>query len=227
MADRIQTFTTRIFLNDEQAKSKITELGKRITTVRADMDKAYKKKKWEDFNTLKKELDQRTKELNSMRTTAQSVEHVLKNLSSSSVKEIKRTISAINKELTSGSVARNTDDWKFLTEQLERAKKELKKIGDINKGITKSEGWSWLKKLNDVGLDDTDACCFGRLLHLSASKRQVSSDVQPAKHCFPNFCDNCHGISRRLPRNITTVGTEYRDSCHRLQRAGNWGDGNQ
>ncbi|MCI7598357.1 MAG: hypothetical protein SOY06_08840 [Prevotella sp.] len=44
MADRIQTFTTRIFLNDEQAKSKITELGKRITTVRADMDKAYKKK---------------------------------------------------------------------------------------------------------------------------------------------------------------------------------------
>ncbi|MDY5320795.1 MAG: hypothetical protein SPG93_03905 [Prevotella sp.] len=153
MADRIQTFTTRIFLNDEQAKSKITELGKRITTVRADMDKAYKKK--------------------------------------------------------------------------ERAKKELKKIGDINKGITKSEGWSWLKKLNVVGLDDTDACCFGRLQHLSALKRQVPSVVQPAKHCFPNFCDNCHGISRRLPQNNATVGTEYRDSCHRLQRAGNWGDGNQ
>ena len=124
MADRIQTFTTRIFLNDEQAKSKITELGKRITTVRADMDKAYKRKKWDDFNTLKKELDQRTKELNSMRTTAQSVEHVLKNLSSSSVKEIKRTISAINKELTSGSVARNTDDWKFLTEQLSKKRTE-------------------------------------------------------------------------------------------------------
>lgn len=156
MADRIQTFTTRIFLNDEQAKSKITELEKRITTIRADMDKAHKNKKWDDFNSLKKELDQRTKELNSMRTTAQSVEHVLKNLSSSSVKEIKRTISAINKELTSGSVARNKDDWKFLTEQLERAKKELKKIGDINKGITKSEGWSWLKKLNDVGFAFTN-----------------------------------------------------------------------
>ena len=26
-------------------------------------------------------------------------------------------------------------------------------------------------------LDDTDTCCFGRLLHLSASKRQVSSVV--------------------------------------------------
>lgn len=113
MADRIQTFTTRIFLNDEQAKSKITELEKRITTIRADMDKASKEKKWGEFNTLKKELGQRTKELNSMRTTAQSVEPVLKNLSSSSVKGIKRTISAINKELTSGNVARNTDDWKM------------------------------------------------------------------------------------------------------------------
>lgn len=176
MADRIQTFTTRIFLNDEQAKSKITELEKRITTIRADMDKAHKNKKWDDFNSLKKELDQRTKELNSMRTTAQSVEHVLKNLSSSSVKEIKRTISAINKELTSGSVARNTDDWKFLTEQLERAKKELKKIGDINKGITKSEGWSWLKKLNDVGFAFTNF--FGLEQGVSGIISKVASLAQ-------------------------------------------------
>ena len=176
MADRIQTFTTRIFLNDEQAKSKITELEKRITTVRADMDKAHKNKKWDDFNSSKKELDQRIKELNSMRTTAQSVEHVLKNLSSSSVKEIKRTISAINKELTSGSVARNKDDWKFLTEQLERAKKELKEIGDINKGITKSEGWSWLKKLNDVGFAFTNF--FGLEQGVSGIISKVASLAQ-------------------------------------------------
>lgn len=176
MADRIQTFTTRIFLNDEQAKSKITELEKRITTVRADMDKAHKNKKWDDFNSSKKELDQRIKELNSMRTTAQRVEHVLKNLSSSSVKEIKRTISAINKELTSGSVARNKDDWKFLTEQLERAKKELKKIGDINKGITKSEGWSWLKKLNDVGFAFTNF--FGLEQGVSGIISKVASLAQ-------------------------------------------------
>ena len=140
------------------------------------MDKAHKNKKWDDFNSSKKELDQRIKELNSMRTTAQSVEHVLKNLSSSSVKEIKRTISAINKELTSGSVARNKDDWKFLTEQLERAKKELKKIGDINKGITKSEGWSWLKKLNDVGFAFTNF--FGLEQGVSGIISKVASLAQ-------------------------------------------------
>ena len=41
MADRIQTFTTKIFLNDDQAKNKIRELAKSISTIRADVSKAY------------------------------------------------------------------------------------------------------------------------------------------------------------------------------------------
>ncbi len=40
MADRTQTFTTKIFLNDDQAKNKIRELEKSISTIRADMAKA-------------------------------------------------------------------------------------------------------------------------------------------------------------------------------------------
>ena len=128
MADRTQTFTTRIFLNDDQAKNKIRELEKSISTIRADMAKAADAGDWSKFNSLKKDLNQSTKELNSMRTTAQSVEHVLNNLGSSSIKEIKRTISAINKELASGSVARNSQEWKFLTEQLGKTKNELQQI---------------------------------------------------------------------------------------------------
>ena len=77
MADKTSTFTTRIFLNDEQAKSKINELEKRITTIRSDMAKAADAGDWSKFNTLKKDLNQSTKELGSMRTTAQSIDHVL------------------------------------------------------------------------------------------------------------------------------------------------------
>ena len=132
MADRTQTFTTKIFLNDDQAKNKIRELEKSISTIRADMSKAADAGDWSKFNSLKKELNQSTKELNSMRTTAQSVEHVLNNLGSSSIKEIKRTVSAINKELASGNVARNSQEWKFLTEQLDRAKQELRNVNQAN-----------------------------------------------------------------------------------------------
>gem|GEM_PF-6146678 len=70
MADRTQTFTTKIFLNDDQAKNKIRELEKSISTIRADMSKAADAGDWSKFNSLKKELNQSTKELNSMRTTA-------------------------------------------------------------------------------------------------------------------------------------------------------------
>ncbi|MDY6271239.1 MAG: hypothetical protein SPL43_07645 [Prevotella sp.] len=141
MADRIQTFTTKIFLNDDQAKNKIRELEKSISTIRADMAKAAEEGDWSKFNSLKKELNQSTKELNSMRTTAQSVEHVLNNLGSSSIKEIKRTISAINKEMASGNMARNSQEWKFLAEQLDRAKQELRNVNQANELVNKKDKW--------------------------------------------------------------------------------------
>ena len=141
MADRIQTFTTKIFLNDDQAKNKIRELEKSISTIRADMAKAAEEGDWSKFNSLKKELNQSTKELNSMRTTAQSVERVLNNLGSSSIKEIKRTISAINKEMASGNMARNSQEWKFLAEQLDRAKQELRNVNQANELVNKKDKW--------------------------------------------------------------------------------------
>ena len=176
MADRTQTFTTKIFLNDDQAKNKIRELEKSISTIRADMSKAADAGDWSKFNSLKKELNQSTKELNSMRTTAQSVEHVLNNLGSSSIKEIKRTISAINKELASGNVARNSQEWKFLTEQLGKAKSELQQINTANKEINKSDGWTWLKKLNDVGFAITNF--FGLEQGVSGIISKVTSLAQ-------------------------------------------------
>lgn len=176
MADRIQTFTTRIFLNDEQAKNKIRELEKSISTIRADMARAADAGDWSKFNSLKKDLNQSTKELNSMRTTAQSVEHVLKNLSSSSIKEIKRTISAINKELASGNVARNSQEWKFLTEQLGKAKSELQQITNVNREVNKSDGWAWLKKLNDIGFAITNF--FGLEQGISGILSKVTSLAQ-------------------------------------------------
>jgi hypothetical protein len=77
MADGTQTFTTRIILNDEQAKTKIAELEKRISIIRSDMVKAADAGDWSKFNSLKKDLNQATRELSTMRTTAQSVNHVL------------------------------------------------------------------------------------------------------------------------------------------------------
>lgn len=176
MADRTQTFTTKIFLNDDQAKNKIRELEKSISTIRADMSKAADAGDWSKFNSLKKELNQSTKELNSMRTTAQSVEHVLNNLGSSSIKEIKRTISAINKEMASGNVARNSQEWKFLTEQLDRAKKELRNVNQANELVNKKDKWQWLENVNEIGFAITNF--FGLEQGISGVISKVTSLAQ-------------------------------------------------
>lgn len=176
MADRILTFTSRIFLNDDQAKNKIRELEKGISTIRADMEKAADAGDWSKFNSLKKELNQSTKELNSMRTTAQSVAHVLNNLSSTSIKEIKRTISAINKELANGSVARNSHAWQFLTEQLERAKKELRNVNQANELVNKKDKWQWLENMNKIGFAITNF--FGLEQGISGIISKVTSLAQ-------------------------------------------------
>lgn len=176
MADRILTFTSRIFLNDDQAKNKIRELEKGISTIRAAMEKAADAGEWSKFNSLKKKLNQSTKELNSMRTTAQSVAHVLNNLSSTSIKEIKRTISAINKELANGSVARNSHAWQFLTEQLERAKKELRNVNQANELVNKKDKWQWLENMNKIGFAITNF--FGLEQGISGIISKVTSLAQ-------------------------------------------------
>ena len=176
MADRFLTFTSRIFLNDDQAKNKIRELEKGISTIRAAMEKAADAGEWSKFNSLKKKLNQSTKELNSMRTTAQSVAHVLNNLSSTSIKEIKRTISAINKELANGSVARNSHAWQFLTEQLERAKKELRNVNQANELVNKKDKWQWLENMNKIGFAITNF--FGLEQGISGIISKVTSLAQ-------------------------------------------------
>ena len=137
MADKTSTFTTRIFLNDQQAKSKLEGLEKDIKRLRNEQEAAAKAGDWTKFAQVKKELKQANKEMGAMTASAQKVSHVLENLKTSSIKEIRQTMGAINRELKSGAVARNSQQWKFLNDQLKRCKQELQSINQESK-TTKS-----------------------------------------------------------------------------------------
>ena len=99
MADKTSTFTTRIFLNDQQAKSKLEGLEKDIKRLRNEQEAAAKAGDWTKFAQVKKELKQANKEMGAMTASAQKVSHVLENLKTSSVKAIRQTMGAINREL--------------------------------------------------------------------------------------------------------------------------------
>lgn len=200
MASRTQEFTTTIFLNDQQAKNEIAALEAKIKTIRKDMDDAAKTAKktgdWTDFNNLKKELGNTTKQLNAMRTSAQQVDHVLENLSGASIKEIKNTIKAINKELFSGNVERGTDKWNFLNEALRNCKEELKQIKDesaaIENGTGKSTFWDKLVKLNNIGfaitnffgLEEGISGIIGKVQSLAQESMEVAKNAEGIEIAF-------------------------------------------
>ena len=88
MADNIQTYTTRIFLNTEEAKKELDELQSKVETLRKKKDEAARAGDWPTFNKLKKHLDQTNNQIRSMQTSAQKIDRVLGNLSTASVKEL-------------------------------------------------------------------------------------------------------------------------------------------
>ena len=166
MKERIETFTSRIFINDQQAKNRIRELTRHMENLRKEKEKAAAAGDWSEFNRLKKELDKANQELRSMQSSAQKVDNVLKTLDKRSVKEIKQTIASINRELSSGAVERGSENWKFLNEQLIRCKKELQAIAMESKVATdfssgQSRIMAFLKSFNQVGFAITNIFGMG------------------------------------------------------------------
>lgn len=144
MANRTDTFTTQIFLNDSQAKDKISQLEKDIRRLRDEQVQAAKAGDWGRFKEVKKDLKDATKEMSALQTSSQKVSHVLNNLSSASIKDIRQTMAAINRELKSGAIERGSRQWQFLNEQLKKCKAEIQ---SINKESSKTQS-TWGKVAN-------------------------------------------------------------------------------
>ena len=153
MASRTETYTTRIFINAEEAKKQLEELTHKTENLRRKKEAAAAAGDWKTFNKTKRQLDDTLKEIDKIGAASSRIEKTLDNLSTASVKEINKTIRAINGELRSGAIERNSEEWNFLNEQLARCKAELKGIKDESefaKGIQPSET-GFLKTFNNIG----------------------------------------------------------------------------
>lgn len=91
-----------------------------------------------------------------MRATKQEVDRVLSNLRTAGVKELKRTLEALNHEVESGSVKRGSEDWKKYQEAIREVNTELKKVREeqeaVNSSSTRLGGF--LKKKTSLSLEN-------------------------------------------------------------------------
>ena len=126
MATSTDTHVSRVILDTKEAKDKLKELQNKLELVKKARDEAYVK--GESTTAFEKQIKRLNAEIKTYQTSQENVNKVLNNLSSASYKELKNVAKALNKELKSGAIERNSVEWKQLNEQLKKVRKEMASI---------------------------------------------------------------------------------------------------
>ena len=131
MANNTQTFVGRVLLDDKQAKQTIALLEKQLEQVK--QKKADTFNKGGDTQAFDKEINRINASLKTLRTNQEQVNKTFNNLSSASYKELSATMKAVQKQLRSGAVDRNSEEWKRLQKKLKEVKSEMAAINNESK----------------------------------------------------------------------------------------------
>ena len=146
MANNTQTFTGRVLLDDKQAKQAIEQLTRGLEELRKKRKEAVAK--GEDIKEFDRQIKQTSASINALKTNQQQVNETLKNLSSASYKELNVAMRSLQKQLRSGAIERNSEEWKKLQGVLKKVKAEMQHINDEGK-VSKSlfsRMWDGLNK---------------------------------------------------------------------------------
>lgn len=159
--DSNTTTTVTLKVNGDEAKNKINNLLDQLTTMRqrlrqlssipvVQLTPSQKK----EVKELTRDITQTQKELQRMQSAAQAADHVLSQISTANLKELKTTLRNINRELNSGDVQRGSERWNQLATkareiktEIEKVNKEFKTTKELDKA--KNDDKSWVQKFGE------------------------------------------------------------------------------
>lgn len=136
-------------LNTEQAAKKLSELTSKLQETQRLKQQAFERgdaKAYALYTSEAKKLERQQERLVSR---TQAVTRTLQSLDRATPKDLKATISEINRQLNSGTIARGSKEWNTLTAAMAQAKTELQKIKEEQKAITKGDEKSWVQKFGE------------------------------------------------------------------------------
>lgn len=134
MANSTQTFIGRVLLDNKQAKQTIALLEKQLEQVKQKKTDAFKK--GDDTKAFDKEINRINASLKTLRTSQEQVNRTFNNLSSASYKELSVVMKTVQKQLRSGAVERNSEEWKKLQQKLKEVKREMNAINSESRETT-------------------------------------------------------------------------------------------
>ena len=134
MATNTDTHISRVILDTKEAKDKLKELQKKLEDVKKAKEEAYAK--GESTTALERQIKRLSAEAKAYMTTQQKVNQILKNLSSASYKDLLTVAKALNRELKSSAIERNSEEWKKLQGQLKQVRTEMQRINNEGKATS-------------------------------------------------------------------------------------------
>lgn len=122
--------TVELIINNDKARKKMAELEKDFEAVHKAKEKALADGDWEGVKKATAAAKKLERQMDGVRTRAESVGKVLANLDKATPKQLQNTIKQIERSLNSGTIERGSKEWQMMTEQLRRCKQQL---SDVNK----------------------------------------------------------------------------------------------
>jgi hypothetical protein len=202
MADRNEIAVLTVLLNGQAAEDEIQKLSKKAETLARNI--ADFRGKGQNTSNLERELKATNKEITALQRGVVDVSKVLNNLSTSKPKELRATLSALNKQLQFSDIKRGSDEWMALQKNIVRVKEELKKVAEeasiAEKKLTVGDK---IKEMLSGGL----STFFGNIYTLAFQKIQqvISASIEWLKSAT-EMAAKAEGVSNAFNK-IADVST--------------------
>lgn len=139
MADIVNQAKTQVTVDGQQAASELTALEKKARKFKDQMIAANNAGDTKAYNKAQKGLKEVDKEMRNVLRSSYDVNKVLNNLSTAGPKQLKAALSALNKELNSGKIARGSKEWNDLQQKIKLVRTEITKL-NAEQNISQT-GW--------------------------------------------------------------------------------------
>ena len=205
MATNTDTHISRVILDTKEAKDKLKELQKKLEDVKKAKEEAYAK--GESTTALERQIKRLSAEAKAYMTTQQKVNQILKNLSSASYKDLQTVAKALNRELKSGAIERNSEEWKKLQGQLKQVRTEMQRINNEGKATSGflSRLWNGLNK-NWGALTQVLGSLTALTVTLKASA-QAYADMEESMANVRKYTGQTDGEVRRMNEDFKRMDT--------------------
>lgn len=136
MPGNTEKFRAEIELNSRQAQSELKKLEEQQQRLKEQQKALYASSSAKNHQLaadMQKDIDSVSSKIREQKKYINGLSTSVKDLSQASYKELAQTVRALNKELRSGNVPRNSKEYKALAERVKACRAEMQKMNEATR----------------------------------------------------------------------------------------------